>query len=68
MKLKSSLFLNAKRGTPGRRAARRLNDCAVARARLKSADPAHQMKFVSAPKRLLMAIRPLIEKAALQKP
>lgn len=56
MKLKSSMFLNSKPGTPGRRATRWLNDEAVARAKIKSEDINHQMKFMSPMKRFATAV------------
>ena len=48
----SLMFRTAKRGTPGRRAVKWLNDAAVARAKIKSQDINHQMKFMSRTKRL----------------
>lgn len=56
MNIKSSMFLNSKPGTPGRRATRWLNDEAVARAKLKSEDINHQMKFMSPMKRFATAL------------
>jgi hypothetical protein len=56
MKLKRSMFQTAKRGTPGRRATRWLNDEAVARAKIKSEDINHQMKFMSPMKRFATAL------------
>lgn len=50
------MFLNSKRGTPGRRATRWLNDEAVARAKIKSKDIKHQMKFMSPMKRFATAL------------
>ena len=44
---KSSLFLNAKRGTKGRRSTRRLDDEAVARAVIRNENPHHRMTFAS---------------------
>ena len=56
MKLKSTMFRTAKRGTPCRRATRWLNDEAVARAKIKSQDLEHQMKFMSPMKRFATAL------------
>jgi hypothetical protein len=50
------MFLNAKRGTPGRRATRWLNDEAVAQATIKSADLNHQLKFLPRLKRIATAL------------
>lgn len=56
MKTKSSMFFISRRGTPGRRATRWLNDEAVARAKVKSEDIKQQMKFMSPMKRFVTAI------------
>lgn len=56
MKTKSSMFLNSKRGTTGRRATRWLNDESAARAKIKSEDINHQMKFMSPMKRFATAL------------
>jgi len=56
MKLKSSMFRSSKRGNQGRRATRWLDDKAVARAKIKSEDINHQMKFMSPLKRLATAL------------
>ena len=50
------MFQTAKRGTPGRRATRWLNDANVARGKIKSEDINHQMKFMSPMRRLATAI------------
>jgi hypothetical protein len=62
---KSSMFENAKPGTPGRRMTRWLNDEAVARAQIKSRDIKHQMKFMS-PMRRFAAARALAAKGRSQ--
>lgn len=60
MKLKpkytSQLFQTIKRGTPGRRLTRKLNDTRVNRALIRSEDLIHQMKFMSPGKRLATAL------------
>ncbi len=63
MKIQSSMFLDSKRGTPGRRATRWLNDEAVARARIKNEDIKHRVKFMSKPKRLAFALAALRKKS-----
>lgn len=50
------MFLNSKRGTTGRRATRWLNDESAARAKIKSEDINHQMKFMSPMKRFATAL------------
>ena len=64
MKLKfgSALFLSARRGTPGRRLTRNLNDAAVERAQVKSQDLRHQMKFWSPLKRWGFALHLALDK------
>jgi len=52
----SNAFLQTKPGTPGRRALRRLDDAAIARALLKSKDQAHMAKFL--PRKLRPAKEP----------
>jgi hypothetical protein len=52
----SEMFHHSKRGTRGRRATRWLDDEAVARARIKSKDIKHQMKFMSPMKRFATAL------------
>lgn len=46
MKTPSTPFRMTKPGTPGRRAARWLNDGAVIRATIAAKDPEHQAKFL----------------------
>jgi len=41
------MFYKSKRGTPGRRLTRWLNDDSVRRAKIKSLDKDHQAKFMS---------------------
>ncbi len=45
--MKSSIFLNSKPGSRGRRQSRRLDDNAVARTMVKKTELEHQLKFMS---------------------
>ena len=56
MKITNTMFLTAKRGNPGRRLTRHLNNAAVARAKNKSTDITHQMKFMSPMKKFATAL------------
>lgn len=52
MKILSTQFRTTKRGTPGRRATRHLNDEAVAEAGRRAKDPRHQARFLTATQRM----------------
>lgn len=55
-RIKSTMFISARKGTPGRQATRWLSDEAVRNAKVKNKDIQHRMKFMSPLKRFATAL------------